>query len=295
MSDYILPLMGAAFGAAAALPLQHLYNVFPEAWLQDYDYDPTAGNHRAARRMTFIPHTLIVLISLGLLFFLAFFANKSFVSDRAVFHILLVLLPLLPFSIIVVSDQLNRIIPDQLVAAVAVFSIFGFLADSLEGNMWMSPHTAWYMYPVNRILGALIGAGLLWGIGILGSWISGQDSMGFGDVKLMFACGLLCGAYGLGFVFFFAFVLGGLFAIPLYIRKRQRIRAEEKMILTSENPDAAKKMLDDQKENVHFADDPDYIAFGPFLTLGTAVFLVFETPLYEFFRTQILASARMLF
>jgi len=102
-------------------------------------------------------------------------------------------------------------------------------------------------------------------------------------------------AYGLGFVFFFAFVLGGLFAIPLYIRKRQRIRAEEKMILTSENPDAAKKMLDDQKENVHFADDPDYIAFGPFLTLGTAVFLVFETPLYEFFRTQILASARMLF
>lgn len=141
----------------------------------------------------------------------------------------------------------------------------------------------------------MIGAGLLWGIGIIGSWISGQESMGFGDIKLIFACGLLSGAYGLIFVFFFAFILGGVVAFPLYISKRKRIRAEEKTIRQSRDPVGKRREIEKKKEAVHFSDDPDYIAFGPFLALGTTVFLIFETPVREFFVSYILTSAGLLF
>jgi len=283
-----LPLIGAVLGAALALPLQYVYNVFPETWLQDYDFNPKAKDVRLARRMKFLPHTLVVMVSLMLLFFAAFYLNKSFLLDRDVFHILLMLTPLLPFALIVVSDKLNRIIPDQLLIAVALCAVYGFLADGLEGSFWISSQSAWYANPLNRILGAFIGAGLLWGIGIIGSWISGQESMGFGDIKLIFVCGLLSGAYGLVFVIFFSFILGGIFAVPLYIAKRRRIRAEEKEIFESKDPVRKRKEIEKRKDSVHFSDDPDYIAFGPFLALGTAVFLIFETPVYHFFVTSIL-------
>jgi prepilin signal peptidase PulO-like enzyme (type II secretory pathway) len=295
MNDILLYILSAVLGMALALPLQYIYNIFPEPWLQDYDYDPKAPDHRLSRRMKFLPHTLILMIALAVFFFCSLYVNRSFVLERDVFHFLLMLLPLLPFSLIVISDQLNRIIPDQLVAAVALLSVFGFLADHLEGSLWIASDAAWYAYALNRILGALIGAGILWGIGILGSWVSGQESMGFGDVKLMFACGLLSGIYGLGFVFFIAFVLGGLFAVPLYIHKRKRIRLEEKMISESVSPDKMRKYLNRQKNNIHYSEDPDYIAFGPFLALGTAAFLIFETPLRAFFETNIMASADLLF
>ena len=294
LSDY-LPLLGAFLGAALALPLQHLYNSFPESWLQDYDYDPKAKDFRLAKRMKFVPHTLIVMVTLMLLFFAAFFVNDSFVREKDVFHFLLILLPLLPLSLTVVSDKLNRIIPDQLVAAIALCSVFGFLADGLEGSLWAASQYPWYMPMLNRILGAVIGAGILWGIGIIGSWISGQESMGFGDIKLIFACGLLSGAYGLIFVFFFAFILGGIIAFPLYISKRRRFRTEEKLIRESTDPVEKRMKIEKEKESVHFSEDPDYIAFGPFLALGTAVFLIFETPVHEFFVTYILTSAGLLF
>jgi len=290
-----LPFIGALLGAALALPLQYMYNAFPEAWLQDYDYNPKAKNIRYAKRMRIVPHTVIVMVSLAVLFFAAVYVNKIFVREKNVFHVLLILVPLLPFALTVVSDKLNRIIPDQLVAAIALCSVFGFLADGLEGNLWVLPEAPWYMNPLNRILGAVIGAGLLWGIGMIGSWVSGQESMGFGDIKLIFACGLLSGAYGLIFVFFFAFILGGAFAFPLYIAKRRRLRAEEKAIRESLDPVRKRREIEKQKSSVHFAEDPDYIAFGPFLVLGTAFFLIFETPVHEFFINNILTSAGLLF
>lgn len=295
MPFYYLLLLGVLLGAALALPLQYIYNTLPESWLQDYDYDPNSPNARPAKRMNFIPHTLFVMISMMLLFFAALYMNKSFVTQKSIFHVLLMLVPLLPFSLIVVSDKLNRIIPDQLAAAVALCSVFGFLADGLEGSFWIAPGSLWYFNFLNRILGAVIGAGLLWGIGIAGSWISGQESMGFGDIKLLFACGLLSGAFGLIFVFFFAFILGGIFAVPLYISKRRRIRAEENVIRASKDPARKRREIEKRNLAVHFAEDPDYIAFGPFLALGTVIFLIFETPLYQFYIQNILASAAMLF
>lgn len=291
MNSFFLPSLAAALGAALALPLQYAFNTFPEAWLQDYDFDPRSKNYRPARRMMLRPHTLTVMAALAFLFFCAFFVNEPYISKRNIFHILLMLLPLLPLMLIVISDCLNRIIPDQLVLAAALCSVFGFLADGLEGSLWITSDAAWYMYPANRIMGGVIGALILWGIGSLGELFSGQESMGFGDIKLIFACGLLSGAYGLLFVFFFAFIMGGIFAVPLYINKRKRIHADDKAVRESNDPEKTRAEIETRRSAVHFSDDPDYIAFGPFLAVGTALFLIFETPVRHFFEEYILVAA----
>lgn len=295
MIDSYLPYLGAALGAALAAPLSLLYNRFPEPWLQDYDYDPLAANFRPARRMRLRPHTLAVMAALAILFFAAFFFNPLYITEKKIFHVLLMLVPLLPFTLIVVCDYLNRIIPDQLVIAAAVSSLFGFLADGLEGSYWVPAGSPWYMYPVNRILGGIVGAGLLLAVSMIGSWISGQEAMGFGDIKLIFVCGLLSGGYGLIFVVFIAFISGGIYAVPLYIRKRKRIRAEARMIAESSDPVKTRREIEEKNAAVHFAEDPDYLAFGPFLAVGTAIFLILETPIHDMFEVYFLSTVKYLF
>jgi len=295
MIQDLLPWLAAVLGASLSLPLRYLFGRFPESWLQDYDYDPKAANHRPAKRIALFPDTPVLAVSLAVLFFLAFRLNPGYTDKGHILHILLMILPLLPFSLIVISDHLNRIIPDQLVLLTGIFSILGLLADGFEGSLWVPAGGAWYLAPLNRVLGGIIGAALLFGIAFLGSWISGQESMGFGDIKLIFVCGLLSGGFGLIFVFFFAFVAGGIFAVPLFIRKQKRIRAEDKLILTSEDPEKTRRQIEEQKAGIHFADDPDYIAFGPFLAIGTAVFLIFETPVYQYFQSSILPTLGFIF
>ena len=72
-----------------------------------------------------------------------------------------------------------------------------------------------------------------------------------------------------------------IFAVPLIIRKRKRIAAEKKRIAEAEDPRAEKLKLQREKAKIHFAEDPDYMAFGPFLALGCAVFAIMEPFFFE--------------
>jgi prepilin signal peptidase PulO-like enzyme (type II secretory pathway) len=285
----------AAVGVLLSAPLHLIYNILPESWLQDYDFDPDSEDVRAARRMRFFPHSLILIPVIAALFFLGAYLNPSFFENRQVFFILLMFLPIFPFSLIVMSDKLNRIIPDQIVVFAGLLSVFGFVSDVLYKSMWFSEESPFYYAIINRILGALIGAGLLWLIGFLGSILTQKEAMGQGDIKFIFVCGLLSGAYGLIFVFFFSFIIGGIVAVPLLIRKRIRISRADQMIRESNNPAKTRKNLAREKQQIHFADDPDYIAFGPFLALGTACFLIFETLVHSYFTGTILVSLEYLF
>jgi len=231
---------------------------------------------------------------IALLFFLGAYLNPLFFDNKQIFRILLMFFPIAPFALIVMSDKLNRIIPDQLVILAGAISIFGFLSDGLYGSLWFSGKP-FYFALINRVLGAVVGAGLLWGIGFIGSIISKQEAMGQGDVKFIFACGLLSGAYGLIFVFFFAFVIGGVAAFPLLIRKRMRLAREEKSIRESSNPAKARRRLEKEKEAIPFSEDPDYIAFGPFLALGAVCFLLFETPVCAYFTDIVRPSLELVF
>lgn len=51
--------------------------------------------------------------------------------------------------------------------------------------------------------------------------------------------------------------------------------------MSSKNPAEKRREIEQARERIHFADDPDYLAFGPFLALGTAVFIVAEPFIFE--------------
>ena len=53
------------------------------------------------------------------------------------------------------------------------------------------------------------------------------------------------------------------------------------MIKASDDPRKARLMLQREKAKIHFAEDPDYMAFGPFLALGCGVFAIMEPFFYE--------------
>lgn len=287
MTSYAIPLLCAAIGAILAATFHPIYNKLPEHWLQDYDYDPTSESSRPARRMKFVPHTLILVPVTAALFFFGAFANPEYFARPDVFRLLLMFLPAFPFAIVVMSDYLNRIIPDHVLVFAGILSVLGFLADLTGKSLWFPDSAPVWHLVLNRLLGGVIGAALLLLIGLVGSLISRKEAMGHGDVKFILVCGLLSGAYGLIFVLFISFLIGGVVAFPLLIRKRIRIAREEKEIRESKNPARARRTLDRRRKELSFADDPDYIAFGPFLAVGTLCFLLFETPLYRYYSETI--------
>jgi prepilin signal peptidase PulO-like enzyme (type II secretory pathway) len=295
MTPFFLPLICAACGALIGATCTPVFNRLPEHWLQDYDYDPAAENARPARRMTFNPHSLILIPLTAVLFFFGAYVNPTFFERPEVFRILLMFLPALPLAIIVMSDHLNRIIPDHVVVLVGLISLFGFIADFMYGSLWFPEGTPFWQLLLNRVLGGIIGAVLLLLIGWLGAVISRREAMGHGDVKFILICGLLSGSYGLVFVIFFAFLIGGIAAVPLLIKKRIRIARENKEIRESKDPERTRRVMERKRKEISFVDDPDYIAFGPFLAVGTLVFLIFETPIFRYYSERILTALEFVF
>ena len=66
----------------------------------------------------------------------------------------------------------------------------------------------------NTLLGMLTGSGLVFFIGIVGTFVFRKPAMGFGDVKLMGLLGALAGCWGALTAFFLACILGSLVGIP---------------------------------------------------------------------------------
>ena len=109
----------------------------------------------------------------------------------------------------------------------------------------------------------------------------GREGMGMGDMRLLFATGLITGCYGLLILVYVSIFSAVIFAVPLLIRKVKRVSGEKKRIAEAEDPRAEKLKLQREKAAIHFAEDPDYMAFGPFLALGCAVFAIMEPFFFE--------------
>ena len=188
------------------------------------------------------------------------------------------------FTSIPPLDRLNRIIPDECSIALALIGIFLLIGDFFERDVWFTEQAAWYIPLLNRVLAALVGGGVLFLINFICLTFLGKDGMGQGDMKLLAACGLITGCYGLVVVIYVGIITALFFAVPLLIRKYRRIAAEKKEIAEAEDPTAKRREIAKRKAQIHFADDPDYLAFGPFLALGTAVYMALE----PYFASQML-------
>ena len=272
-------VLGAGFG----LLITWLFGKFPESWLQDYGVKETDPDYRVSKRMRWFPEGLVACIICAVCYIVAvIFCGNSYIGTGfKPLHLLVIVLLIPDLVLVMMSDKLNRIIPDQFSAYIAIVGVLSVVSDLTEGSVWFTPEAKWYMPVLNKVIASVIGGGVVWIIGVVSITFFGKESIGMGDMRLLFATGLITGCYGIIVLIYVAIFTALIWAIPLLIRKRRRIARENTMIKASPDPRKARLELQREKAKIHFAEDPDYMAFGPFLALGCGVFCIMEPFFYE--------------
>lgn len=131
---------------------------------------------------------------------------------------------------IFIIDLKHQIIPDELVILTFVLGIINILLNLV----------LWKTY----LLGSVIGFTSFYALGVIGSIIFKKDGMGFGDVKLMAALGLLFGIKGILAITLLSFFIGAIVGILLLVIKSKK--------------------------------GNEYIPFGPFICIATFILLLFS-------------------
>lgn len=109
-------------------------------------------------------------------------------------------------SIVFSVDVRYRLIPDETHVVIAAAGLINLIFNL--SNWW------------NYLLGALIGGGIFWGLGLLSLLIFRKEGMGFGDVKLMAALGFLFGIKNILVITLVSFVFGALIGGAMLIVKK---------------------------------------------------------------------------
>lgn len=133
-----------------------------------------------------------------------------------------------------IIDYRVQIIPNRLTLAMfEVALIFTFIMGLTSINIF-----------VDKILGMFAGGGIFLLITLIGGLIAGKEAMGFGDVKLMGALGLIFGLTNIIMIAVISFLLGAIISIILLATKKKKT--------------------------------DEYIPFGPFIIMAT--FLIMFVP-----------------
>lgn len=281
MVTFISVTAAAVLGILIGLSLTYIFKHIPEAWLQDYDYDPKAPNFRPAVRMKIVPHGIFAGIFCAAFYVVSVIFFKDLVNKPMPIHIVAIVLIVPVLFLVLISDKLNRIIPDQFWILILALGFVLLASDYAEGTIWFTEEAKWFAPLINRIGAAIVGGGAIFLIGFIGEMVTSKEAMGQGDMKLLAACGMCTGLYGLIVLIYVSIIVGVVFAIPLLIKKQKRLKDEKEYIENHENPIVAKMELKIKKEEMHFAEDPDYLAFGPFIALGAGVFLALEPVFFK--------------
>lgn len=158
-------------------------------------------------------------------------SNKNIASNIELIKYI-ILTPMLLSAFII--DYKLQIIPNRLVLTMfEVALLFMFIHGVTDINM-----------AINLLLGMIAGAGVFLVITIIGGMIAGKEAMGFGDVKLMGALGLVFGFQNIIAIAIMSFLIGAILSIILLVTKIKKI--------------------------------DEYIPFGPFIII--AVFITIFVP-----------------
>jgi leader peptidase (prepilin peptidase) / N-methyltransferase len=111
-------------------------------------------------------------------------------------------------------DLRTGLLPDPLVLAVAV--------TGLGGAILLAPETVGY-----RVIGGLLGAGVLAGVAFAFARLRGREGLGRGDIKLIGALGLWVGWQGLPWVILLGSLSGLAYAAVRLMLRRPIARDEE--------------------------------------------------------------------
>ncbi|WP_034451205.1 prepilin peptidase [Butyrivibrio sp. AE2032] len=275
-------LFAIVAGVLAGALITYLFGIFPDKWLQDYGVTPEDPDYRPSKRMRPFPEGLIACCFCTICYCVAvFFCKQVYIDTFRPMHLTVIFLVVPVLNLVMMSDKLNRIIPDQFTIFIGFCGLLSVAADVLEGSVWFSPDVKWWIPVLNKVIASVVGGGVIWLIGFLSITFLGKEGMGMGDVWLLVATGLITGCYGLIVLIYVSIFSALIFAVPLLVRKTKRIAAEKKRIAEADDPRAEKLKIQREKAKIHFAEDPDYMAFGPFLALGCAVFAIMEPFFFE--------------
>ena len=282
MNTAIYYVLAVVAGVLTGALITYLFGKFPDKWLQDYGVTPEDPDYRPSKRMRPFPEGLIATaFCVASYCVTVYFCRVDYIEHFRPMHLAVILLVIPALMLVMMADKLNRIIPDQFSIYIAACGVLSIAADFFEGSVWFTPDAKWWMPILNKVIASVVGGGVIWLIGFLSITFLGREGMGMGDMRLLFATGLITGCYGLIVLMYVSIFSAIFFAVPLLIRKWKRIAAEKKRIAEADDPRAEKLKLQREKAAIHFAEDPDYMAFGPFLALGCAVFAVMEPFFFE--------------
>ena len=166
-------------GPAIAVLSVVLLNKMPAKCFCDYDETPSE-QHAAPRAGKW--SILICAAILSAVF--PVLLNRQGFRLESVFSCLVCAVLLM----IVLSDLRYCIIPDELIIAGCLFatiSVFPAILTGQELGARLAP-----------VLGAAVGAGIIFAINLLGRILYKKEALGMGDLKLMAVCGIITGPVG---------------------------------------------------------------------------------------------------
>ena len=267
----------------------YIINKIPAAWLCDYNETPSE-ELLSGKRVNYKSAGIILsFVSAACLVFCRLQFNKGF----DIYFIVLSLIIMLALMI-AVCDIKYTIIPDQFTVAIGVLGLIISVYDLVRGFGIL--HTAWW----SPIAGAALGAGTMMFIDFIGMIIYKKDGMGFGDVKLFAAIGIVTGFPGTLYAFALSLVTASLcFAviiIAFHIKgrgsdedensedKAENIQDEKPDRVTDEKADEPAEETDEVSDNEEAEEDVEeemydkggqYLAFGPYIAISVICYIVF--------------------
>lgn len=244
-----------------------LFNKFPAKWYCDYDEEPSPEllGIRVSYKGSGIVLSIIAAVCLAVC---RLQYNKGY--DILFVSLSIAIIVLL---MITVSDFKYTIIPDQFTIALAVIFLLIVVYDRLRGyNIFSSE---WW----HPIVGAAIGGGAMLLINALGVIIYKKEGMGFGDVKLFAAIGILTGFPGTIYTILISLVTACVgFIITFIVRNAVGGKeiSEEELEDAEEEDDNDDDEITDQVESQETDEktvNGSYLAFGPYIAIGTIIYI----------------------
>lgn len=203
-------LLCKAAGAACGFASVMVFNALPVKWLCDYNEKPDPSLYK--KRVFLKTHG----ISLAAIY--AVFICLTYLRYGFTLYLFFAVALYLLLSLISLADIKYFIIPDEILIILALFiialSAFDIITEkNVLHNSFISP-----------FLGALTGGAALFIIGLTGNFIySKEETMGFGDVKLMAVLGFAAGFHGILIVLLLTVLTSGIsFAVMIAARKLKR-------------------------------------------------------------------------
>lgn len=241
----------------------------PIAW---YDNIPILswfllhGKARCCGERFSMRYALIELLT-GILFYLSWITHPPIVGIIGfLFIAFLICATFIDFDHMIIPDRFSI---GGMVLGVLI-SMFVPALHGLEGEVFLSNVES----TVTSITGALVGAGIVYWISVLGEIAFRKPAMGEGDVKFVGFIGAFCGWQGAVFSMFGGAFIGSVILLPVLLvgRLQDRSKSVEHAVDDSDESEGESIALGSQ------------VPFGPMLAVGGLVyFLGFDTYVDAYF------------